>query len=339
MGPVDVTGPQESRERLLSAAVLVFLASLLSSAADAALVSPVTHFEQAAYPSGSESTANSSAREVDAGADPAVPVLAVWDSLTLNRGGVAAPPGHGGAGHLAAEQESGEPRLTASMCKVPLRHDGSSAFTVLLAFSENVDTSIETLRDHSLTVIGGRATGVKPVDGRRDLWAVTVEPFDAADVILELAATGACNDAGAVCTRDGRKLSVGLVALVSRPATLSVAGAEAYEGPDEVLEFVVSLSRAAFETVTVAYATLDGTAQAGADYAAAWGTLTFAPGEWSKTVEVMVLDDPYLEGEETMRLYLRDASGAIIGAGEATGTIGSSDYLPTTWLARSCILD
>ena len=42
---------------------------------------------------------------------------------------------------------------------------------------------------------------------------------------------------------------------------------------------------------TVAYATSDGTATAGADYTAASGTLTFAPGQTVKTVVVAIADD------------------------------------------------
>src|SRR5262249_27512581 len=46
--------------------------------------------------------------------------------------------------------------------------------------------------------------------------------------------------------------------------------------------FYVSLSAASTETITVAYATGNGSATAGSDYQAASGTLTFAPGETSK---------------------------------------------------------
>ena len=61
-----------------------------------------------------------------------------------------------------------------------------------------------------------------------------------------------------------------------------------------VLAFEVTLNRAASSaTVTVDYATADGTATAGADYTAASGTLTFDPGETAKTVDVTVLDDAH----------------------------------------------
>ena len=53
-----------------------------------------------------------------------------------------------------------------------------------------------------------------------------------------------------------------------------------------MLAFVVRLSRAASRTVSVDYTTLDGSAQAGEDYTAKSGTLTFGARESAKTVEV-----------------------------------------------------
>ena len=60
---------------------------------------------------------------------------------------------------------------------------------------------------------------------------------------------------------------------------LAIADARAREGEEATLRFTVRLSGVSVEPVTVGYATADGTATAGADYAAAAGTLTFAPGE------------------------------------------------------------
>ena len=70
---------------------------------------------------------------------------------------------------------------------------------------------------------------------------------------------------------------------------ISVADARANEGAGAKVAFQVSLSRAfttAAHRVTVDYATSDGTATAGADYTATSGTLTFAAGEKTKTVNV-----------------------------------------------------
>ena len=144
----------------------------------------------------------------------------------------------------------------------------------------------------------------------------------------------ACTASGAICTADDRQLSNSPSATVQGPAALSVADASATEGSDATLDFAVSLDRASTLTVTVDYATSDGTATAGADYTATSGTLTFAPGDVATTVSVPVLDDVHDDGGETLTLTLSNASNARIADGTATGTIENSDPIPQAWLAR-----
>ena len=122
--------------------------------------------------------------------------------------------------------------------------------------------------------------------------------------------------------------------LTAPPPELSVADASAEEGVDATLDFAVTLDKPWSKTVTVDYATADGTATAGEDYTATSGTLTFATGETSKTVRVPILDDALDEGAETFTLKLTNARGAAIGDGEATGTIANSDPLQKMWLSR-----
>lgn len=64
-----------------------------------------------------------------------------------------------------------------------------------------------------------------------------------------------------------------------------------------VARIPIGLSVASPVTVTVDYGTQDGTAEAGTDYTAVSGTLTFAPGETSKTIEVPLNPDTVLAGE------------------------------------------
>ena len=119
--------------------------------------------------------------------------------------------------------------------------------------------------------------------------------------------------------------------------TISVADARADEGAGAKVAFEVSLSRAfttAAHSVTVDYATADGTAKAGEDYTATSGTFTFAAGERTKTVNVPVLDDAIDEGEETFVLRLSNVRGARAGDLEATGTIANDDPLQMMWLSR-----
>ena len=78
-------------------------------------------------------------------------------------------------------------------------------------------------------------------------------------------------------------------------------------------------------TVTVDYATANGTATAGTDYVGTSGTLTFATGETTKTVTVDLVDDALAESFETFALNLSGASGAILLDGQARAVIGASD--------------
>ena len=226
--------------------------------------------------------------------------------------------------------------LTASFTGVPAEHDGRSLFTFELRFSENFPGRFRhrVLRDEALQVTNGRVTQAKRVArGQNQRWTIKVRPASLEDVTVTLPAATDCAATGAVCTQAGRKLSNTVTATVRGPVALSVADARANEA-DEALAFTVSLSRAASGTVTVDYATRDGTATAGEDYTATGGTLSFAAGELEKTVNVPLLDDAIDEGEETFTLKLTNASGARIGDGEASGTIENADPLQKMWLSR-----
>ena len=104
------------------------------------------------------------------------------------------------------------------------------------------------------------------------------------------------------------------------PAALSVADARVREAAGATLTFAVTLNRASPATVTVNHATSDAPPTAGADYEAKSGTLTFSPGDTSKSVVVNVLDDAHDEGEETLTLTLSNASGGVLTDAQATGT-------------------
>ncbi|WP_205666092.1 Calx-beta domain-containing protein [Aquabacter cavernae] len=112
--------------------------------------------------------------------------------------------------------------------------------------------------------------------------------------------------------------------------TLSVSDASVAEGNSgtKVMTFTVTLSSAATGPVSVAYATANGTATAGSDYVATSGTLTFAAGETTKTIQVTVNGDTAVEANETLILNLSAPSGATIADGSGTGTITNDDTAP-----------
>ena len=191
------------------------------------------------------------------------------------------------------------------------------------------------LRDEAFDVGGGAVRKARRRQSGSNLsWELTVEPAPHADVSIRLPETGSCSASSAICTSDGRPLSHPLSASVRGPAALSVSDARVEEAAGAAVAFAVTLSRAASARVTVDYQTRDGSAQAGEDYRAASGTLTFQAGESSKTIEVTVLDDAHDEGEETFVLALSNASGAWLEDAEATGTIENTDLMPAALLAR-----
>jgi len=115
-----------------------------------------------------------------------------------------------------------------------------------------------------------------------------------------------------------------------------VAAAEGNAGTT-TLGFTVSLSAVSGQTVTVGYATADGTATtADADYMAASGTLTFAPGATTQPVSVTVNGDTKNEANETFVVNLTGPANATIAKSQGTGTINNDDaatYLMTVSIA------
>ena len=225
--------------------------------------------------------------------------------------------------------------LTASFSGMPAEHAGEGTFSFGLTFSENVKLSYLTLRDAALSASGGAVRKAqRQQQGSNVGWDITVEPDSAGAVTIGLPGTTDCDAGSAICTADGRPLSHSLSATIAGPVGISVADARVEEAEGAQLAFVVTLSRAASGALTVDYATSDGSAQAGVDYTAASGTLTFRAGESSRTIEVAVLDDSHDDGGETLTLTLSNpSSGRLTDAG-ATGTIVNRDPLPRALLAR-----
>ena len=322
--------------------------------------------------------------------------------------------------------------LTASFTGVPEAHDGQTAFSFRVEFSEEIGIGYAVFRDHSFDVANGDVTNAHRVDGSRDLWNVTVQPASNAAVTVVLRGNRACGTTGAVCTygadpqpltnspsatvdgpdnaaptgaptiagaaqvgetltastsgiddadglddaefsyqwirNDGsdadianatnqtytpvtddvgstlkvrvtftddggtaETLTSAATAGVAARSALSVADAQATEEDDTALEFEVTLSPAAARTVTVAYATSDGTATAGEDYTATSGILTFAVGDTSKTVSVPITDDSFDDGGETLTLTLSNAAVAEIADASATGTINNEEPLTASF--------
>jgi acid phosphatase type 7 len=135
---------------------------------------------------------------------------------------------------------------------------------------------------------------------------------------------------GAVLLSVGIAALVAGVALAARPgasATLAITDTTTVEGSGgtTALTFTVSLSGSPSGTVTVSYATENGTASAPSDYLAATGILSLSKKLRSRTVSIQVVPDAVAELDETMEVRLTGATGASVADGLARGTIFDDD--------------
>ena len=93
--------------------------------------------------------------------------------------------------------------------------------------------------------------------------------------------------------------------------------------------FTVTLSAASGRTVTVNYATANGTATSTSDYMAVSGTLTFAAGTTTQQITVPVRGDTVNEATETFNVNLSGATNATIADSQGVGTIIDNDPVPS----------
>jgi hypothetical protein len=99
------------------------------------------------------------------------------------------------------------------------------------------------------------------------------------------------------------------------PPTLSINDVALLEGDSDTIAavFTVTLSRVSAQSVTVVAASADGSALNGSDYAALPPTtLTFAPGETTRTVTVLVSGDTLVEPDETFVVNLSTPTNATL---------------------------
>lgn len=108
--------------------------------------------------------------------------------------------------------------------------------------------------------------------------------------------------------------------------------------------FNVTLSSASSQTISVNYATANGTATASSDYVPAVGTLTFNPGQTSVPLAIQVIGDTVLEPNENFFVNLSNPVNATIGDSQGVGTIVNDDTVAgvsvsisdATVIERSC---
>ena len=116
------------------------------------------------------------------------------------------------------------------------------------------------------------------------------------------------------------------------PPAVIVTDASAAEGAG-TMSVSVLLTSATVGSVTMDYATADGTAVAGADYTATTDSLTFTSGQTTKTVPLPIASDALNEDDETFTLSVSNLVGAGVTAATGTATIVDDDAEPDLSIA------
>ena len=231
----------------------------------------------------------------------------------------------------ALEEETGETSpegepLKADFENVPSSHDGSSAFTLRMAFTDDVEITPENMRDHALLVTGGTVTAAARVDDRKDLWELTIQPSENGAVSILTPLDRACTEVGALCTADGRTLTVAPALQVAGPppqVNSPATGAPTVTGTARVGETLTADTSGIADTdgldnVSFSYQWVanDGTSDTDIT-GAADSTYTLAADDEGRTIKVEVSFTDDAGNEETL------TSGA-------TATVDAAPNSPAT---------
>ena len=218
-----------------------------------------------------------------------------------------------------AEGDSGSASLTFTVSLSPASYQPATVnYADAGSGTATSGSDYETLAGGTLRFAAGETSKTIAVSVTGD---AEFEP----DETVVIALSNATSDAS-IATASG----TGTIANDDDTPVFSIDSPSVEEGDtDSVsLTFTVTLTPASFEQATVNYAdTGSGTAESGEDYRSiAGGTLTFAAGETSKTIDVSVLGDVLSEQDETVILVLSDPNPSYtIGEARGTGTIADND--------------
>ena len=234
----------------------------------------------------------------------------------------------------ATEAVAAADSLTASFLGVPASHDGSTAFTFELRFSEEIVISYSDFSGSVFQITGGTVQKARRLAPPSNIgWEITVEPTGDSNVVITLPGSRACDVAGAICTSDGDQLYASISATVSGPAlVVSAPVATIAPGTTPVAEgaaasFTVSLDRAAPATlsVVVSVADTDGVLS-GADPT----SIAFAVGDNSKTLTLPIRDDNVIKTASTVMVSLVTGNGYTLGT-TTSAEVSVTDNDIATW--------
>jgi hypothetical protein len=235
------------------------------------------------------------------------------------------------------------PVISIANASVLESNSGSSSltFTVSLAAPSGLPASID------FTTVDG--TALAGSDYAALTGALTFTPGETSKTIT-VAVTGETTIEdqerfsvillGASNATVGNRTAVGTI--LNDDTAIRISAADRLEGNAGATgaAFSVSLEKASALPVTVDFAAADGTARAGSDYTTLPpGTLTFEPGETSKTIVVEVLGDTMYEADESFSVVLSSAMNATLPVSTAIATIRNEDAAPAITIGAGSVIE
>ncbi|MEZ6093994.1 MAG: S8 family serine peptidase [Pirellulaceae bacterium] len=194
---------------------------------------------------------------------------------------------------------------------------------------------ISTVPTNSYASYSGTSMATPHVTGAVALYASKYANATAENIRNAILASARPTASLSGITVTGGRLDVDAALNLAPPGqgqpTVAIDDVQVVEGDSGTVAavFSVSLSAAPTQTVTVDFATADGSASAGVDYAAASGTLTFTPtGPLTQTITILVNGDTDVENNETFFVNLSNATNAVVGDSQGQGTISNDDVPP-----------
>ena len=141
----------------------------------------------------------------------------------------------------------------------------------------------------------------------------------------------------------GEKYFTGINILDNDPPQLFAFSSPTYSVTEsgKLATITVTRTGGSAGTMSVDFATAAGTALAGKnrDYLATSGTLTFAPGEMSKTMPITIIDDNVFEGDESLTVTLANPRGGAILGSNAAATLTIIDQEPGQFVFADAIVN
>jgi LmbE family N-acetylglucosaminyl deacetylase len=222
------------------------------------------------------------------------------------------------------------PSLRVNNVTVTEGNTGSlnATFTVTLSAASNLPVSVNYATSNTTATAGAdytAASGTLNIAVGTTTQTIVVPVLG--DVLDEASETYAVNLSVPVNATIADNLGVGTITDNDPTPSLVISNASLTEpnSGSQPMVFTVTLSTVSGRTVTVNYTTVSGTALAESDYTTTSGTLTFAPGVTSLTINVPILGNTTAEPNETFIVRLSGASAASISDSQGTGTIINND--------------